>query len=77
MIPGINSDVVNIRFATRRSWSLAAARSICAKKINLSKSLTSQAVGVKEVDDGIRVVSFTHYDLGYIDLEKKTLAAPR
>ena len=43
------------------------------KKINLSVSLAGQAVGVKEVDDGIGLVSFMNYDLGYIDLEEKTL----
>ena len=31
-------------------------------------------VGIKEVDDDrISIVSFMHYDLGYIDLEQKTL----
>ena len=30
-------------------------------------------LGIKEVDDGIRLVNFMHYDLGYIDLEQKTL----
>jgi len=43
------------------------------KKINLSVSLAGQAVGVKEVDHGIWLVSFMDYDLGYIDLEEKTL----
>ena len=43
------------------------------KKINLSVTLAGQAVGVKEVDDGIWLVSFMEYDLGYIDLEEKTL----
>ena len=43
------------------------------KKINLSTSLAGQAVGVKEVDHGIWLVSFMEYDLGYIDLEEKTL----
>lgn len=43
------------------------------KKINLSRSLAGQAVGIKEVDDGIWLVSFMDYDLGYIDLEEKTL----
>jgi len=32
-----------------------------------------QAVGIKEVDNGIWLVSFMEYDLGYIDLEEKTL----
>ena len=43
------------------------------KKINLSVTLAGQAVGVKEVEEGIWLVSFMHYDLGYIDLEEKTL----
>jgi hypothetical protein len=34
------------------------------KKINLSKSLAGQAVGIKEVDNGIWLVSFMEYDLG-------------
>src|SRR5271165_6807127 len=43
------------------------------KKINLSTCLAGQAVGIKEVDDRIWLVSFMDYDLGYIDLEEKTL----
>ena len=43
------------------------------KKINLSTCLAGQAVGIKEVDDGIWLVSFMDYDLGFIDLEEKTL----
>jgi hypothetical protein len=46
---------------------------IYKKKINLSTSLAGQAVGIKEVDDGIWLVSFMDYDLGYIDWEEKTL----
>jgi transposase InsO family protein len=43
------------------------------KKINISTVLAGQKLGIKEVDDGIWLVSFIHYDLGYIDLEQKTL----
>lgn len=43
------------------------------KKINLSYVFAGQKVGIKEVDDGIWLVSFMHYDLGYIDLEQRTL----
>jgi len=43
------------------------------KKINLSTALAGQAVGIKEVDDDIWLVSFMDYDLGHIDLEEKTL----
>jgi hypothetical protein len=41
------------------------------KKINLSTCLAGQAVGIKEANDGIWLVSFMDYDLGYIDLEEK------
>lgn len=43
------------------------------KKINISIVMAGQRLGIKEVDDGIWLVSFMHYDLGYIDLEQKTL----
>jgi hypothetical protein len=43
------------------------------KKINISSVLAGQKLGIKEVDDGIWLVSFMHYDLGYFDLEQKTL----
>jgi hypothetical protein len=35
--------------------------------------LAGQRVGLKEVDDAIWLVSFIDYDLGYIDLEQRTL----
>jgi len=41
--------------------------------VNLSTSLAGQAVGIKEVEDGVWLGSFMDYDLGYIDLEEKTL----
>jgi hypothetical protein len=43
------------------------------KRINLSLALAGQKVGIKEVDEGIWLVSFMRYDLGYFDLEQKTL----
>jgi len=43
------------------------------KKINISTVLAGQRLGIKEVDEGIWLVSFMRYDLGYIDLEQKTL----
>jgi hypothetical protein len=43
------------------------------KKINISSVLAGQRLGIKEVDDGIWLVSFMHYDLGYFDLEQRTL----
>ena len=46
---------------------------IYRKKINISTVLAGQKLGIKEVDDGIWLVSFLRYDLGYIDLEQRTL----
>jgi transposase InsO family protein len=43
------------------------------KKINISTVMAGQRLGIKEVEDGIWLVSFMQYDLGYIDLEQKTL----
>jgi len=43
------------------------------KKINLSKALGGQDVGVKEVGDGVWLVTFMDYDLGFFDLETQKL----
>ena len=47
------------------------------KRINISHVLAGQKLGIKEVDEGIWLVSFMHYDLGYIDLEQRTFADHR
>jgi hypothetical protein len=44
-----------------------------ANEIAGSTVLVGRRSGIKEVDEGIWLVSFMHYDLGYIDLEQKTL----
>ena len=43
------------------------------KRINISIVLAGQRIGLKEVDDAIWLVSFITCDLGYIDLEQRTL----
>ncbi len=43
------------------------------EKINLSTVFAGQRVGIKQVSDLIWLVSFMDYDLGFIDLEQKTL----
>ena len=35
--------------------------------------LSGGRLGIKEVSDGIWLVSLMHHDLGYIDLEQRTL----
>jgi transposase InsO family protein len=58
-----------------RDILVTACGRICMmrKKINVSTVLAGQRLGIKEVDDGIWLLSFMHYDLGYIDLEQRTL----
>jgi len=58
-----------------REVLVTACGRICMhhKRINISTVLAGQRVGIKEVDEGIWIVSFMHYDLGYVDLEQKTL----
>jgi len=58
-----------------RDILVTACGRICMarKKINVSTVLAGQRLGIKEVDDGIWLISFMRYDLGYIDLEQRTL----
>ncbi len=58
-----------------RDILVTACGRICMhrKKINISTVLAGQSLGIKEVDEGIWLVSFMRYDLGYIDLEQRTL----
>lgn len=50
---------------------------ICERglKVSVSTALAGQEVGIKEVEDGIWVVSFLDYDLGYFD-EKNSRVEP-
>ena len=54
-----------------RTVLVTACGRICIqkKKINLSQVFAGQAVGIKETSDGIWLVSFMDYDLGYFDEE--------
>jgi transposase InsO family protein len=58
-----------------RNILVTACGRICLhrKRIHISTVLAGQSLGIKEVDDGIWLASFMHYDLGYFDLEQKTL----
>lgn len=58
-----------------REILVTACGRICMhrKKINVSTVLAGHRLGIKEVDNGIWLVSFMQYDLGYIDLEQRTL----
>ena len=39
------------------------------KKVNLSRAFAGQDVGVKETEDGVWLVTFMNYDIGFFDLE--------
>jgi hypothetical protein len=58
-----------------RDLLVTARGRICMhrKRVNISTVLAGQRLGIKEVDEGIWIVSFMRYDLGFIDLEQKTL----
>lgn len=58
-----------------RDVLVTACGRICLhrKTVNISTVLAGQRLGIKEVDDGIWIVSFMRYDLGFIDLEQRTL----
>jgi hypothetical protein len=58
-----------------RDILITACGRLCVhrKKIKISTVLAGQRVGIKEVDEGIWLVSFMAYDLGYVDLEQRTL----
>ena len=58
-----------------RDVLVTACGRICMhrKRVNISTALAGQRLGIKEVDEGIWLVSFMSYDLGFIDLEQKTL----
>ena len=58
-----------------RDVVVTACGRICLhrKRVNLSHVFAGQRGGIKESDEGIWIVSFMHYDLGFIDLEQKTL----
>ena len=58
-----------------REVLVTACERLCLhrKRSNVSTVLAGQKLGIKEVDDGIWLASFMHYDLGYFDLGQKTL----
>ncbi len=58
-----------------RDVLVTACGRICMhrKRVNIKTVLAGQRLGIKEVDEGIWIVSFLRYDLGFIDGEQKTL----
>ena len=60
-----------------REEIVTACGRICRyRSASTSHTCLPVSVGIKEVDDDIWIVNFMHYDLGYIDLEQKTLQRP-
>jgi putative transposase len=52
-----------------RTVNVTSCGRVCVrtKKIHISQVFAGQSVGIKEVNDGIWLVSFMDYDLGYFD----------
>lgn len=64
------SGLANLEYPFHdRTITVTSCGRICIKKqkINLSKVFAHQDVGVSEVSDGIWLVTFMDYDLGYFD----------
>jgi hypothetical protein len=70
-----NSSSEQMFSAPIELYAASTAIRLCPhrKRINISTVLAGQRLGNKDVDDGIWLASFMHYDLGYFDLEQKTL----
>ncbi|MGH6827242.1 IS481 family transposase [Methyloceanibacter sp.] len=74
--PRLYVDLPDIAYPFHdRDVLVTACGRICMhrKKINISGVFAGQRLGIKEVDDGIWLVTFIDYDLGYIDLEQRSL----
>lgn len=58
-----------------RSLVVTSCGRVCLhnKKVNISQVFEGQTLGLKEVDENTWLVSFMDFDLGYVDLEEKTL----
>ena len=68
-LPDLTYPCRVVRFSSPR----AAASACVVTTVNISTVLAGQRLGIKKVDDGIWIVSFMSYDLGFIDLRQKSL----
>jgi hypothetical protein len=59
--------------ANMPGWCIAGRLCLHRKRIDVSTALAGQKLGIKEVDAGIWLASFMHYDPGSFDPEQKTL----
>ena len=46
---------------------------LCGRPVFISSVFAGQRLGLREVEPDVWLVSFMHYDLGYIDLEARGL----
>lgn len=74
--PGIPAHRLRLHVSSLVCHSVSFAGVICMhrKKISISTVMAGQRLGIKEVDNGIWLVSFMSHDLGYIDLGAKNIA---
>jgi hypothetical protein len=69
---GCRTSIIPSTTATSSSPPAAVSAST-ERKCNISIVLAGQRLGIKQVDEGIWLVSLIDYDLGYSDLEQRTL----
>lgn len=72
--PRIYAGLPDIEYPAHDATSIVTfCGRIChrGKKINLTQALSGQAVGLREENDKIWLVSFMNYDLGYFDEDSK------
>lgn len=57
---------------SERAGSCTRCGCLCigTRKINLSQVFAGQTVGIREVEDGIWLVSFLEFDIGFFDKEE-------
>lgn len=73
-MPGKSSSELSYPFHDRDVVITAYGRLYPASQADQHLNRAAgQKLGIREVDDGILLVSFMHDDLRYFDLERKTL----
>jgi hypothetical protein len=70
------ADFVPTGNQKRKAWCRTEAKSIRTDTEPVTRPQANRPIcrlGIKEVDEGIWLVTFIDYDLGYIDLENRNL----
>jgi putative transposase len=70
----MRKEVHNLNWIVRKALTTVSCETLSSSRGDpFSTVFAGQAVGIKEVHDDIRLVSFMEYDLEYFDLETRVL----